>query len=214
MSSGATAASEGGKSNAIAFQYGFDPSSKICRRQVPLPRKDPKHERTLLRRMETKTIQLSVFYLHNQNKRKELAAAAAAPKKKSWFFGYKEATPAQPDAGTSESETKDTFLGKITIEVKPLLSRGCLTGDFPILVNSRPIGGVLRVCLRTRPVLDPDRYEGLQWSPSDGAPPSLSITTYKQGLSFTFPNEIKGQRHSIESIKQESISSSSAQGTN
>jgi len=202
------------------FRYGFDSSSTSCRKQVILPRKDPKHERALLRRIESKTLQLSVFYLHNQNKRKEAAAAAAAAagsKKKSWFFGRGgEAKLPENDADSGEGESKDIFLGKVIIEFKPLLSRGCLAGDFPILVNSRAIGGVLRVCLRTRPVLDPDRYEGLPWVPSDGAPASLSISTYKQGLSFAFPNEANGKNdQSIESIKQESASfSASTQGAN
>eukprot|EP00531_Pseudo-nitzschia_arenysensis_P001079 CAMPEP_0116134360 /NCGR_PEP_ID=MMETSP0329-20121206/10603_1 /TAXON_ID=697910 /ORGANISM="Pseudo-nitzschia arenysensis, Strain B593" /LENGTH=908 /DNA_ID=CAMNT_0003629063 /DNA_START=203 /DNA_END=2926 /DNA_ORIENTATION=- len=147
------------------FKYSFDSSSDSSRKQVSLPRKDPKHERTLLRRMETKTIQLSVFYLHNQNKRKEAAEAlaSAANKKKSWFFGRGEAKKSETDLDSQENESKDLFLGKVTIELKSLLSRGCLAGDYPILVNSKAIGGVLRVCLRTRPVLDPDRYEGLPW---------------------------------------------------
>jgi len=199
------------------FQYGFDHSSESCRKQISLPRKDPKHERALLRRMETKTIQLSVFCLHTQNKRKEAAAVAVeTPKKKSWFFGRSETKTSESDAGSSEGESKDIFLGKVTIEFKPLLSRRCLTGDFPILVNSRAIGGVLRVCLRTRPVLDPDRYEGLPWVPSDGAPVPLSISTYKKGLSFSFPNETNTKNNpSIESIKRESTSSFvSTEGTN
>jgi hypothetical protein len=97
------------------FQYGFDPSSESCRKQVSLPRKDPKHERALLRRMETKTLQLSVFCLHNQNKRKEAtAAAAAAPKKKSWFFGRSEVKTPDSDACSTEGESKDIFLGKVS----------------------------------------------------------------------------------------------------
>jgi tetratricopeptide (TPR) repeat protein len=203
-----TAASEPASAVGTAkFQYFFEPCSKSCRKEVTLPRKEPKHERTLLRRMETKTLQLSVFYLHNQNKRKEAeeaaAAAAEASKRKSWFFGRSETKPPENDVGSSEGESKDVFLGKVTIELKSLLSRGCLAGDFPILVNSKAIGGVLRVCLRTRPVLDLDRYEGLQWVPSDGPPLSLSIATYKQGLSFAFPNETNiSKNQSIESIKE------------
>ena len=103
-------------STKTEFKYGFDPSSDSGRKQVPLPRNDPKHERILLRRMESKTLQLSVFYLHNQNKRKEAEAAAAnsvAPKKKSWFFGRNEAKQLESDAGSSESESKDIFLGKV-----------------------------------------------------------------------------------------------------
>jgi len=203
-----TAATEAARAVGTAeFQYFFDPCSKSCRKQVALPRKDPKHERTLLRRMETKTLQLSVFYLHNQNKRKEAeeaaAAAAEASKRKSWFFGRSETKSPENDVGSSEGESKDVFLGKVTIDFKSLLSRGCLAGDFPILVNSKAIGGVLRVCLRTRPVLDLDRYEGLPWVPSDGPPVSLSIATYKQGLSFAFPNETNiSKNQSIESIKE------------
>lgn len=96
------------------YNYGFDSSSSSSRKQVLLPRSDPKHERTLLRRMETKTIQLSVFYLHNQNKRREAKAAkdSAATKKKSWFFGRGEDKEPDIDA-SNEGETKDVFLGKV-----------------------------------------------------------------------------------------------------
>ena len=81
-----------------------------------LPRKDPKHERTLLRQMETKTLQLSVFYLHNQNKRKEAAASgSAAPKKKFWFFGRSEVKQPESDITSSESESKDIFPGKVRV---------------------------------------------------------------------------------------------------
>ena len=97
------------------FQYDFDHSSESCRKQVSLPRKDPKHERALLRRMETKTIQLSVFCLHNQNKRKEaVVAATETPKKKSWFFGRSETKTPESDAGSIEGESKDIFLGKVS----------------------------------------------------------------------------------------------------
>jgi hypothetical protein len=42
-------------------------------------------------------------------------------------------------------------------------------------------------------------------------PASLSISTYKQGLSFAFPSEANGKKdQSIESIKQESASFSAS----
>ena len=96
------------------FNYGFDCSSTSSRKQVLLPRKDPKHERLVLRRIESKTIQLSIFYLHNQNKRKEAKAAkaSAATAKKSWFFGRGEGKKLDVDA-SNESEAKDIFLGKV-----------------------------------------------------------------------------------------------------
>ena len=105
-------------SSALEYKYDFDPSSKLCRQQIGLPRKDPKQERILLRRMETKTIQLSVYYLHNQQKREEAAAkkeAAAAAKKKSWFFsrGGSEPEPSEDEVG--EGDPKDIFLGKVSI---------------------------------------------------------------------------------------------------
>ncbi len=70
------------------------------------------------------------------------------------------------------------------------------------------------MCLRTRPILDPDQYEGIPWKPSDGAPTSLSISKYKNGLSFTFPRENNGENQSVESIKSESKGAPSSAGTN
>merc|ERR1712224_1135091 len=114
LSTATAAASKKGSGSGgistVEFQYGFDPSSQFCRKQVALPRKDPKHERTLPRRMDTKTIQLSVFYLHNQKRRKEIAAAAVAQKKKSWFFGFREAKADEIEPEAVETETKDIFL--------------------------------------------------------------------------------------------------------
>jgi len=105
--------------SAMNIRYGFDPSSDSCRKQIPLPRKDPKHERILLRRLETKTLQLSVFCLHNQNKRKEAAAAEAAmnsvPKKKGWFFGRGETKSSEEDVGSEGDESRDIFLGKVRL---------------------------------------------------------------------------------------------------
>jgi len=192
-------------SSALEFKYDFDPSSKSCRQQIGLPRKDPKQERILLRRMETKTIQLSVYYLHNQQKREEAAAkkeAAAAAKKKSWFFNRGGSEPEPSEDKVGEGDPKDIFVGKVTIDFKQLLSRGCIAGDFPIMVNSKAIGGFLRICLRTSPVLDPDRYEGVPLVTADGESSSPSIKTYKSGLSFTFKKKDGEENTSIEDIKE------------
>jgi len=93
---------------------------------------------------------------------------------------------------------------QVTIDFKQLLSRGCIAGDFPIMVNSREIGGVLRVCLRTRPVMDPDQYDGVPLVTEDGKAPSPSIKTYKNGLAFVFKDKDGDETTNIEAIKHES----------
>ncbi|MGK3745652.1 MAG: hypothetical protein ACI90V_012513, partial [Bacillariaceae sp.] len=127
--------SRSGRSSS--FKYDFDPTSTLSRQQIVLPRKDPKQERTLLRRIETKTIQLSIFYdTHNQKlkpqdaiaateaAKKEATAAAnaaAASKKKSWFFGKgKEPEPSSKENGGGSGggvDDKDIFLGKVSISL-------------------------------------------------------------------------------------------------
>ena len=116
-----------------SFKYDFDPTSTLSRQQIVLPRNDPKQERTLLRRIETKTIQLSIFYdTHNQKvkpqdaiaameaaKKEAAANAVAASKKKSWFFGKgKEMEPSSKVNGDGSGggvDDKDIFLGKVSL---------------------------------------------------------------------------------------------------
>ena len=250
-----------------SFKYSFDPGRhQHARHSILLPRTDPKHERTLLRRMETKTIQFSIVYAHDQQhtpQAKKAAAdalaaaerarqeAIAAKKKASWFFGggsktTTAATTVHEAAASSASLTitkgteanttsnKDTFLGKVTIELHPLLSRGCITGDYPIMTNAKSLGGLLRVAIRTRPVLDPERYIGRPLPPptisiptprndtddhdhdhtatNAAATAGPSIGVYTQGLSFKFIKQdvVDANKTSIAAIKQESEGSSSS----
>merc|ERR1712232_1012175 len=126
-----------------AFKYEFDPTSESSRRQIRLPRKDHKQARTLLRRMETKTAQFSVYYSRDQRTReerdeaarKEAEAAEAAAKKKSWFFGGggggnkpENDNDKEPVEANREGDNngKENFLGKVTIEFGRLLARGCI----------------------------------------------------------------------------------------
>jgi len=218
-------------SSASTFDYDFDPTHQLSRQQIVLPRKDPKQERTLLRRMETKTIQLSIFYSHDQTMspqeksiaaKKEAAAAAAAvaSKKKSWFFGGGgKSNNSRRERNKSElssehnatNNDKDTFLGKVTIEFNQLLSRGCITGDYPIMTNAKSLGGILRVAIRTKSILDPDRYEGVTTVSSSS---SLSTSVYKDGVTFTFHNTDKDndvgdkKTSSVATMKTKSVSSS------
>merc|ERR1712224_176286 len=117
------------------------------------------------------------------------AAAAAAAKKKSWFFGGGGGGGNETVEENREADVngKDNFLGKVTIEFGQLLSRGCITGDFPIATNGKPLGGTLRLCLRAIPVaLDPDRYEGVPSKTSAASKSSPSIARYDNGLAFVF----------------------------
>jgi len=185
--------------------------------------------------METKTAQFSVFYSHDQRTQEEKDAArkaaeeAEAAKKKSWFFGRgggnnsKEqdgSTDANGTGSEGNNNEKDSFLGKVTIEFGQLLARGCIAGDFPIMTNGKPLGGALRVCLRTIPVsLDPDRYEGVPLPVgNESSPKSPSIIRYKNGLSFAFTcdqadGKINGggeEKTSIAAIKREINSNTNA----
>ena len=90
------------------------------------------------------------------------------------------------------------------------------------MTNAKSLGGILRVAIRTKPALDPDKYEGvLPLMSVDGStttnPSSSSpfIGTYKKGLSFTFNNKTKidgnddDEKTSIAAIKRDSELSSS-----
>jgi hypothetical protein len=94
------------------------------------------------------------------------------------------------------------------------------------MTNAKSLGGILRVAIRTKPALDPDKYEGVlplmsveedddgstTTTPSSSSP---SISTYKKGLSFAFNNKTKSdgndddEKTSIAAIKRESALSSS-----
>ena len=87
------------------------------------------------------------------------------------------------------------------------------------MTNAKSLGGILRVAIRTKPALDPDKYEGVLplMSVEEDDPSSSSpfIGTYKKGLSFTFHNKTKidgnddDEKTSIAAIKRDSELSSS-----
>ena len=102
----------------------------------------------------------------------------------------------------------------------------CITGDYPIMTNAKSLGGLLRVAIRTRPVLDPERYIGRPLPPptisiptprndteyhdhtatNAAATAGPSIGVYTQGLSFKFIKQdvMDDNKTSIAAIKQES----------
>ena len=84
------------------------------------------------------------------------------------------------------------------------------------MTNGKPLGGTLRVCLRTIPVsLDLDRYVGVPLpavGDDEPSPPkSPSIVRYKNGLTFAFKSDEAdgekkdgdGEKTSIAAIKKE-----------
>jgi hypothetical protein len=95
------------------------------------------------------------------------------------------------------------------------------------MTNAKSLGGILRVAIRTKHALDPDKYEGVLPSMSveedeDGSTTtpsssssSPSIGIYKKGLSFTFNNKTKSdgndddEKTIIAVIKRENALSSS-----
>jgi hypothetical protein len=76
--------------------------------------------------------------------------------KSSWF--WKKETKEPP------VKLPISHLGKVVLELKHLLNRNCVAGDFPLVVNNKPVGGFLRLCLRTDAPLDPSQFEPLEAS--------------------------------------------------
>ena len=136
---------------------------------IPFPPKDSKQAKTILRRMETKKVQISVYYDHNEEKRKS---------KSSWFGWGNQSS--NGDAGGEEQDK--IFLGKVVLELSSLLSRKCLVGDFPLQINSKDVGGMVRLCIRSDQILDTNRFEGVTTG-------KIEMESYEKVLSFS-PNSV------------------------
>ena len=150
--------------------YGFNLHAPTSRHRLVVPRGDSKQAKTIVRRMETKTIQFGVYFVHPRE------AAPETKTKSSWFFGHSK--PDQKPVNSDTDDDKDVLLGKATVELQQLLSRNSIARDIPLMVNSRALGGAIRICLRTSPPFDPERFEG----PLDGKLPN--VRTYEGGLLF------------------------------
>ena len=107
--------------------------------------------------------------------------------KSSWFFGSSKPDPKPVE--TDSDENKDILVGKVAIELRHLLTRNSIAGDFPLVVNSKALGGSVRICLRTSPPMDRERFEG----PTDNKLPTLR--TYEKGLLFQFNAVLDGQEN-------------------
>ncbi|KAL3935792.1 MAG: hypothetical protein SGBAC_008756 [Bacillariaceae sp.] len=132
--------------------------------KVWLPRGDTTKERSLIRRMERKKVEFHLNYDPNITEKE--------PEKSSWFW---------------KKETKEpsvklpiSHLGKVVLELKYLLNRNCIAGDFPLVVNNKAVGGFARLCLRTDAPLDPTQFE-----PLDGNSPIAKIQAHTKQLIFS-----------------------------
>lgn len=178
------------------FQYTFDPrSADHSRHRVKVARGDSRHARTLRKRFDTKTVQFTVYQTQQRpkgsNNNNDDDGGSAKPKSSSsWFFGGGgggEKNPATSGGDDDDAGKRDTILGKVTVELRPLLTRNCIVGDYPLLVNNRPTGGILRICLRTDLPLNDELYEGVG---GNGAATESEIhpTRYGKEVIFSFPN--------------------------
>jgi hypothetical protein len=131
---------------------------------VWLPRGDSNKERALLRRMERKKVEFHLVHNPNITKKKE---------KPSWFWKSSDSdAPTEPPATTN--------LGKVVLELKDLLNRNCIAGDFPLVVNTKSVGGIVRLCLRTDSPLDPTHDEE-----ADESNGSTNMKMYTKKLLFS-----------------------------
>ncbi|KAG7344563.1 hypothetical protein IV203_022571 [Nitzschia inconspicua] len=125
------------------FYCQFDPDNS--KQRLKLPNRESKEWKILRRRMESKTVQLSIFLTREQPDRNK------GQKGSSWFFGR--GNDDKPDNEDTTQENSDVLLGKIAIELSDLLSTTCVVGDFPLIMNGKAIGGFARVSLRSFPAV-------------------------------------------------------------
>ena len=178
LSSSSSSLSLSKSSSTTRLDYEFTSSSKYSRQRLVLPPTNSKQAKTLVRRMETKTVQFSVYYTtddpppsdddarnNNKNKNNNRTSKLLS----SWFFGnssFNNNAESSHVEQTSSSSSTNVLLGKVTLELRPLLSRNCIVGDFPLhLLSSnhhdKLMGGMLRLCLGVVPgILDPERFVG------------------------------------------------------
>lgn len=142
-------------------------------RYVALPRGD--EEKTILRRLERKRIDVQLYYNPNVSQKET--------KKSSWFWKSAETS------GQNDNESNDaSLLGKVVLEMKDLFYRNNIAGDFSLVMNSKPVGGTIRLCLRTDSPLDSSRFEGnapVQTVGHNGTNKSSITQPYHDQLMFS-----------------------------
>jgi len=103
-----------------------------------VPRGESRYARMILRRLSRKRIEISLCMQLRKTAQQAEASSSGG------LFGFRRA----PEAPT---ETH-VVLGKVSIELKPLLETNHIVGDFPLMDSKsarRPAGGALRLGLRS-----------------------------------------------------------------
>jgi hypothetical protein len=154
-----------------SISYTFDPRADEARRRIYLPKPGTKQLKTIVRRTETKAVQVSVYLTHDQRPATEQSAS------RSWLFRR----DVPNDVSVSDKVAPDTLLGKATVEIRQLLARNCITGDVPLMMNAKKSGGTVRLAICTARPMDPEQYVG---NPSNDEPPRS--VPYRDGLVFDF----------------------------
>jgi len=137
---------ESSSASSQKLQYKFDTTTGDD--YVDLPRGDSKYAKSIIRRMERKRIQVSVFYVPPMQVKKP----------KGWFG--RRGSSSSEDSG---SNTEPVLLGKVYLELKDLLQQNCIVGDYPLATGSgRLAGGTIRLGFKTGvPFVNPSSLVGM-----------------------------------------------------
>jgi len=112
---------------------------------IDVPRGESRQAKAIVRKMQTKKIQISISAKPPQKRKGGLSRL---------FSGVSH----QESSAANESSVS---LGRVTFELNDLLKRNCIAGDFPITLNSKDVGGYIRLCMRTDQAFDPSQFEEL-----------------------------------------------------
>lgn len=122
-------------------------------KKLPIPRGDTKYARMVLRRVPRKRVEFRVLAVP--------PPPPEDPKAHSFFKFRRASTPPPPEP---------VVLGKLAIDLKPLLDCNHIVGDFPLIGRGRRAsGGILRLALRSGRPFAPDATSNVDSSPKGGA---------------------------------------------
>eukprot|EP00546_Thalassionema_frauenfeldii_P022279 CAMPEP_0178906594 /NCGR_PEP_ID=MMETSP0786-20121207/6911_1 /TAXON_ID=186022 /ORGANISM="Thalassionema frauenfeldii, Strain CCMP 1798" /LENGTH=752 /DNA_ID=CAMNT_0020578317 /DNA_START=61 /DNA_END=2319 /DNA_ORIENTATION=+ len=130
--------------SSSSLQYKFQDTDSTL--QLILPTKDSRDEKRLLHRMETKKLQVGVTAKLPPPESKRRGWFSSSAKKKKQDINSNEANP-------------PFFLGRVTLDWNILLQQNCWAGDVPLVLNSKEVGGFIRLSIRTKEALDLEKYQ-------------------------------------------------------
>ena len=138
---------ESGRDTTPFFRYAFEESQTVL-----FPRGDSRAAKAVPGKLEIKKVQISV-----------VAKVPPPPAEEdggrwSFFSSSPARTPAENATSAAGDSNPAATLGKVTLELKGLLTRNCIAGDFPLVLNSEEYGGRVRFCLRTDAPFDQSQF--------------------------------------------------------